>query len=151
MPPAIRERGTVQKMGHDYTKFSDNKPKRRDHTVEKQRTIDNDYGIGTIQAQSNNFQTRTKSVVPTRIKDMDANNARFQDLLQKKYQTKTSNANPMGLVMGPSANKQNDIVLPDLSGALSGLVTQSPHKKDGISDKSQALINKYRQDGQKYK
>ena len=67
---------------------------------------------------------------------MDTNNARFQDMLQKKYQQKTSNANPMGLVMGPSSNKQNEFALPDLSGALSGLVTSSPDKRGALTEKN---------------
>ena len=53
--------------------------------------------------------------------------------------------------MGPSNPAPQEFALPDLSSALSGLVTSSPQRKDGLTQKDQKLINKYKYDGSKYK
>lgn len=99
--------------------------------------------------QQNSFNQRHKSTVPQRS---GAENQKFQELLQQKYR-KQADANPLGLVMGPSNSKKEDDpggMFPGLGSALAGLSngpsSQSPMMGQGKND----LINKYKYDGKKY-
>lgn len=97
----------------------------------------------------NSFNQRHKSTVPQRS---GAENQKFQELLQQKYR-KQADANPLGLVMGPSNSKKEEDtggMFPGLGSALAGLSgaqsSQSPMLGQGKND----LINKYKYDGKKY-
>ena len=77
-------------------------------------------------------------------------------MLKKKYAEKARGAdlgNSLGLVMGASSKKKDDdIVLPDLGSALSGLVTGADSSITGGSktSKQSDLINKYKFNEKKY-
>lgn len=69
--------------------------------------------------QQSTFNQRHKSSVPQRS---GAENQKFQELLQQKYR-KQADANPLGIVMGPSNSKKDDDggMFPGLGSALAGL------------------------------
>ena len=76
-------------------------------------------------------------------------------MLKKKYAEKARGpdlGNSLGLVMGGSKKKEDDFALPDLGGALSGLVMGADSSIGGGSktSKQSDLINKYKFNEKKY-
>ena len=100
--------------------------------------------------QQNSFNQRHKSTVPQRS---GAENQKFQELLQQKYR-KQADANPLGIVMGPSNSKKEDDggMFPGLGSALAGLsnAQNSPGAMRMGGQGKNDLINKYKYDGKKY-